>query len=148
MTQKASFNEQRMDIIGQNGPTAEHYEDEAFRECERRLCRGMDDMMQAANAGMKFDSDKPRVDLLLDMPRAMLEVGKVLTYGAEKYAPGNWAHVEGAEQRYKAAALHHDIAWSMGEVSDNESSLHHLAHKVCCDLLRLELALRDREVAS
>jgi len=42
--------------------SGEHYEDEAFRECERRLCRGMDDMMQAANATAAHDATAP--DLL------------------------------------------------------------------------------------
>src|SRR5699024_3456919 len=28
---------ERIDAIGQNGPSGDHYEDDAFRECERRL---------------------------------------------------------------------------------------------------------------
>ncbi|MEA3250188.1 MAG: dATP/dGTP diphosphohydrolase domain-containing protein [Pseudomonadota bacterium] len=96
--------------------------------------------------GMKYDTEKPRMDLLLaDMPRALIEVGKVLTFGADKYAPGNWQHVENAEQRYRAAGLRHDLALSTGEQHDSETGLHHLAHEACCVLFRLELALRERE---
>ncbi|TDX30808.1 hypothetical protein DFO67_10463 [Modicisalibacter xianhensis] len=97
-------------------------------------------------AGMKFDTDKPRMDLLLsDMPRALTEVGKVLTFGAAKYAPGNWQYVENAEERYRAAGFRHDLALSMGEQHDSETGLLHLAHEACCVLFRLELALRELE---
>jgi hypothetical protein len=61
--------------------------------------------------GMKFDNEKPMADLLLDMPLALSEVIDVLTQGAEKYAPGNWAHVDSAERRYKAASFRHELAF-------------------------------------
>ena len=38
--------------------------------------------------GLKFDSEKPRMDLL--PPKAIFEVAKVLGFGAEKYGPENW----------------------------------------------------------
>ena len=101
-----------------------------------------------SSGGMKFDGEKPRMDLLLsDMPRALTEVGKVLTFGAAKYAPGNWQYVENAEERYRAAGLRHDLALSMGEQHDSETGLLHLAHEACCILFRLELALRAQEAA-
>lgn len=118
--------EARMTVIATNGNDGLHY--------------------PQSSGGMKFDSEKPRMDLLLaDMPRALTEVGKVLTFGAAKYAPGNWIHVENAEQRYRAAGLRHDLALSMGEQNDSETGLHHLAHEACCVLFRLELALRKKE---
>lgn len=94
--------------------------------------------------GRKFDSDKPRFDLLLEgMPRALQEVTKVLTAGAVKYEEHNWQHVEDAPHRYLAAGMRHEIALAMGEIHDPETRLHHLAHKLCCDLFRLELVLRE-----
>lgn len=98
------------------------------------------------DAGLKYDSEKPRVGLLsADMPRAIEEVAKVLTYGAEKYAPGNWQHVDNAEQRYLDASWRHELQRAKGESKDAETGLDHLAHKICCDLFRLELAMRACE---
>lgn len=95
--------------------------------------------------GMKFDTEKPRPDLLLvDMPLAVEAVVRVLTFGAVKYAPNNWAKVDEAERRYLAAGLRHELAISKGEEADPETGEHHLAHKLCCDLFRLELALREK----
>jgi len=95
-------------------------------------------------AGMKFDGEKPRMDLLVsDMPRALEAIGHVLTAGAEKYAPGNWQYVENADSRYLAAALRHEMALARGEQNDPETGVHHLAHVVCCVLFRLELAMRE-----
>lgn len=95
-------------------------------------------------SGMKFDTEKPRFDLLLaDMPLALEAVANVLTYGAAKYADGNWAHVENAQRRYLAAGTRHELALAKGEQHDAETGEHHLAHKLCCDLFRLELALRE-----
>jgi len=97
-----------------------------------------------SDAGMKFDTDKPRMDLMLtDMPFALEAIGRVLTSGAVKYAPGNWQHVADAQRRYQAAGIRHDLALSRGETLDPETGEHHLAHAACCILFRLELALRE-----
>lgn len=88
--------------------------------------------------GLKFDSDKPRMDLL--PPRAIVDVAKVLTFGAKKYAPGNWKHVENAEERYMAAALRHLMAHQAGELTDPESGLSHLSHATTCLLFIQELS--------
>ena len=39
--------------------------------------------------GIKYDSVKPRMNLL--PPKAIVEVSKVLTFGAEKYDAENYA---------------------------------------------------------
>jgi hypothetical protein len=87
--------------------------------------------------GQKFDADKPRFDLI--PPRAERLLAKVLTFGAKKYAPGNWQHVEDAETRYIAAALRHINAYRVGEHSDPETGLPHLAHAMCSLAFVLEL---------
>ena len=94
-------------------------------------------------SGMKFDGEKLRADLLLDMPHALDEGIDVPTQGALQYAPGNWAHVEDAERRYKAASMRHELALALHGPHDDETGCHHLAHKICCELFRLELALRE-----
>jgi hypothetical protein len=80
--------------------------------------------------GIKYDSEKPRYDL---MPVEALEaIVKVLTYGACKYAPDNWRHVEPCNTRYYAACMRHLEAHRKGEQIDPESGLPHLAHAICC----------------
>ena len=97
--------------------------------------------------GMKFDGGKPRMDLLLDgCPNALLRIGEVLTFGAEKYAAHGWQTVPEAPSRYKAALLRHLTAHAMGEVNDRESGLPHLSHAACCLLFMLELEQKDIRV--
>lgn len=97
--------------------------------------------------GRKYDAGKPRPDLIPAGP--LLEVSKVLAYGAAKYTKGassgenNWQHVEGGRQRYHAAALRHVLQWQSGERHDSETGLHHLAHAACCLLFVLWFELRD-----
>jgi len=79
--------------------------------------------------GMKFDSEKPMFDLLV--PEFIEGVAKVMTLGAQKYAPNNWKYVENAESRYLAALYRHLNAYHKGEKIDSESGLSHLAHIAC-----------------
>jgi hypothetical protein len=75
--------------------------------------------------GKKFDEGKPRVDLV--DPDFVLELSKVLTMGADKYGPYNWARGM-AWSRPTAALQRHLAAWQKGENIDPESGLSHLAH--------------------
>lgn len=98
--------------------------------------------MTAAKKAKKHDAGKDRWDLLpWDAAR---EIVRVLTFGAQKYGPGQWRDVPDAERRYTAAMLRHVSAWCMGERLDEESGLHHLAHAGCCILFLLSA---DRGVA-
>ena len=87
--------------------------------------------------GMKFDSEKPRWDLLPF--ESLTAIVLVLTYGAKKYAPENWRKVNDWRDRYFAALLRHLVAWKQGEKIDPESNLPHLAHAGCCLLFLLAL---------
>lgn len=75
--------------------------------------------------GVKFDSDKPRLDLV--PAEALFALGKVLGYGATKYAARNWEKGITYSRVY-AAALRHILAWWSGEDIDPESGLPHLWH--------------------
>tara|TARA_B100001113_G_scaffold27792_1_gene20146 strand:- start:376 stop:819 length:444 start_codon:yes stop_codon:yes gene_type:complete len=86
--------------------------------------------------GRKYDGDKPKLYLL--PPKSILEVGKVLTYGAEKYDAENWRKVDDLQNRYTSAALRHIFAHIDGEQLDEETGLSHLAHAMCCLLFKLE----------
>ena len=86
-------------------------------------------------SGQKDDQDKNRLDLI--EPEFIEGVGKVLTFGANKYEPNNWQKVEDAEDRYYAAALRHLMSWRKGEKTDPESGISHLYH-VACNIMFLQ----------
>lgn len=79
--------------------------------------------------GMKFDSEKPRTDLL--DANALEGLAKVLTFGANKYAANNWRGGINYS-RLLGAALRHTFALLRGEDTDPESGLPHVDHLGCC----------------
>lgn len=94
-------------------------------------------------SGTKFDQEKPRMDLLPTLP--MVEIAKVLTFGAKKYAAHNWRG--GIEMsRLIASSYRHLSSFNDGEDTDPESGLPHLAHLGCCVLFMLEQYLRGTGV--
>lgn len=81
------------------------------------------------DAAVKNDAEKPPMDLV-PYP-AILEIAKVLGFGARKYAAHNWR--KGMKwSRLIAAAERHIGAFKEGEDLDPESGLSHLAHLGCC----------------
>ena len=100
-------------------------------------------MSECDAAFKKFDSAKPRMDLL--PPRAMQAMARVLTYGAEKYGANNWHQIAKEERyRYLAAPLRHIFAHLEGEENDPETDELHLAHAMCSLAFLTELLLKDR----
>lgn len=89
----------------------------------------------SSTVGRKDDQDKNRLDLI--EPEFIEGVGKVLTFGAEKYEENSWQKVDNAENRYYAAAMRHLLAWRRGEKIDPESGLSHLDH-VACNMMFLQ----------
>jgi hypothetical protein len=89
--------------------------------------------------GRKFDSEKPKMYLL--PPKALIEVSKVLTFGAEKYDEENWRKLDNLQNRYTGGALRHLFAHMDGELNDPETNYSHLAHAICCLLFKLEIEL-------
>jgi hypothetical protein len=94
------------------------------------------EIMKNLEKGRKYDGGKPQLYLL--PPKSINEVGKVLTFGAEKYDPHNWRKVENLQNRYSSAALRHIFAHIEGEDVDEETGLSHLAHAICCLMFKLE----------
>lgn len=79
--------------------------------------------------GHKDDAEKIRLDLL--DAYSIEELGKVLTFGAQKYAPDNWR--KGIKySRLIAALLRHAFAMMGGQDKDPETGLDHAAHAMCC----------------
>lgn len=85
-------------------------------------------------AGQKFDSEKPPVDLLDTY--ALEQTALVLAFGARKYAAHNW---RGGIRfsRLIGAAMRHLMAINRGEDIDPESGLPHAAHASCCVMFLL-----------
>ncbi len=89
---------------------------------------------------IKHDAGKPALELL--PPLALIEVGKILAYGAQKYAAHNWRKVND-RARYTGATLRHLFAYMAGEDNDPESGQPHLAHVATNALFMLECDLAN-----
>ena len=113
------FDEQRMNIVGQNGNDGEHYAPAPGQIFPVMQLHGL------KIEGVKYDTDKIKMELI--PPELLTEVGKVLTFGAKKYSERNWekgmdwGRVYGALQR-------HLNSWMSGEEADPETGYSHLSH--------------------
>lgn len=97
--------------------------------------------------GVKLDNEKPRMDLVLgEFTRALEEVGKVGTFGANKYTDKGWVEVSNGIERYLSAMLRHYMKFRRGKQKDEESGLSHLSHMVWNALAVLELYKRNEEM--
>lgn len=106
------------------------YMDDKIYPGEGYLRQLQDSMIvQSKPSGMKFDQDKPRMDLL--DPIALEGLAAVLTFGAKKYAAHNWRGGL-TYSRLFAALLRHTFAILRGERIDPESGLPHVDHIGCC----------------
>lgn len=85
--------------------------------------------MTPPQVGMKYDQDKPRMDLL--DATALEGLAKVLTFGANKYDAHNWRNGINYS-RCVAALMRHLSAIQRGEDFDPESGLPHIDHLGCC----------------
>ena len=101
--------------------------------------------LKQGDPGAKFDAGKVRPSLILtDMPRAILAVAEVATYGAAKYSEGGWKHVESGIARYTDAMDRHRVKEGI-ESHDDDSGLLHAAQVAWNALARLELMLREQD---
>ena len=101
--------------------------------------------LKGGDLGAKFDAGKIRPSLILnDMPRAILAVAEVGTYGAEKYSEGGWKHVDSGIARYTDAMDRHRLKEGI-ESHDDDSGLLHAAQVAWNALARLELMLREQD---
>lgn len=83
---------------------------------------------------LKYDEGKNQLELL--PPDGVEAIGRVLTYGAQKYAPRNWEKGM-STGRLAGATLRHVFARMRGERNDPETGMPHLAHAGCCILFWL-----------
>lgn len=93
--------------------------------------------------GMKFDTNKVRMELI--PPSLLRAVGRILTFGAKKYADRNWE--KGIKwSRCYGALLRHLLAWWGGEDRDAETKESHLWHAACCLAFLIEYEDTHREL--
>jgi hypothetical protein len=91
---------------------------------------------------VKHDQDKPRIDLI--PPQAIIDIAKVLTYGAGKYDSHNWRDNGGLDySRLYAAAQRHLLSFWDGQSLDKETGMSHLAHAACCIVFLMSYEAED-----
>lgn len=84
--------------------------------------------------GAKQSSSPYRVDLL--PPLSLLDVARVLKYGADRYGVDNWRGIPIAD--HVNHALVHIFAYLSGDTQDN-----HLGHATCRMMMAHEQALKE-----
>jgi len=79
----------------------------------------------------KFDGKKNRLELI--EPEFIEGLGRILSFGAEKYEKNNWQKGNSEEDRarYVGALLRHIMAYRKGEKIDPETGETHLYHAAC-----------------
>ena len=85
--------------------------------------------------GRESGNLKLRYDLL--PVKAIREVVKVLTFGANKYGDRNWEKGLAWSRPYAALHRHMSSFWE-GEDLDSESGIPHIAHAICSLLFLME----------
>ena len=97
--------------------------------------------------GVKLDSGKNRLGLVLGgFSHALWLGGCVGTFGANKYTDNGWQEVKNGKNRYLDALLRHLFKVFMGEETDKESGLPHLAHACWNALAILELTVHEKQI--
>jgi len=85
--------------------------------------------------GIKHDKGKPRMELI---PReGLIQLSRVLEFGANKYDDHNWRKGM-AWSKLIGATLRHLHAFNDGIDTDDESGISHIAHAVCNLMFLLE----------
>jgi hypothetical protein len=96
--------------------------------------------------GAKCDAGKNRLGLVMGgFALALQEVGKVGTYGANKYTDNGWMAVPQGVSRYTDAMYRHLLCEATGEACDADTGLQHAAHAAWNALARLDLMLRGQD---
>lgn len=101
--------------------------------------------LSAKDPGSKLDFGKNRLGIVLGgFADALWEVGKVGTFGANKYTPNGWMTLDDGLNRYSDAMLRHYLKEQMGELYDEESGMYHAAQVAWNALARLSFILREQ----
>ncbi len=97
----------------------------------------------AHETGSKLDAGKNRLGLVISgFARALEEVGRVGTFGANKYTENGWQDVPNGIDRYTDAMYRHLVSEAKGEIIDPDSKTYHAAQAAWNALARLDLMIR------
>jgi hypothetical protein len=93
---------------------------------------------------LKFDGKKNRLELI--EPEFIEGLGRILSFGAEKYAVNNWMKANSDEDQLRiyGALQRHLQAYRKGEKVDPETGESHLYH-ACCNLMFLDYFDRSQK---
>ena len=80
---------------------------------------------ESSTGSLRYNKGKAGVHQV--PPDVIIDIAKVLDYGASKYSEFNWAKGNNLSVPY-ACAMRHLLAFWSGEDNDKESGLSHLAH--------------------
>lgn len=83
--------------------------------------------MSKKNEGMRFDAGKMNIHLI--PAELIVELARVYSVGALKYAPRNWEKGMDWSKVIDSADRHY-TKWLAGLVVDPETGCHHLAHAI------------------
>ena len=95
------------------------------------------------NEGKKYDEGKNRMGLMCEnFSRALWEVAKISTFGANKYGDNTWQNLSNPKERYMDALCRHLFQHLQGNKVDSDSGLLHLQHMCWNALALLEFELK------
>ena len=97
-----------------------------LKEWEDTVDKAIEEVINDEYKSLKYDDGKILMSLV--DPYFVEDIAKVLTFGANKYAPNSWQGLENGLTRYTDAMLRHLTAYQKGELIDPESGLTHLSH--------------------
>lgn len=100
------------------------------------------EMVELLSEGTKADEGKVPFDLL--SPDFLDGVSRVLAFGAQRYAPYNWALGIKYSRVYAALQRHLWAFWG-GEDNDEETGMPHLWHAGCCLMFLTHYEMNDYE---
>lgn len=101
---------------------------------------------ELAIEGKKYDTGKNRMGLMCEnFSRALWEVAKVSTFGANRYGANNWQYLENPKERYMDALCRHLFQHLQGKKINEESGLLHLSHCAWNILALIEFELKESE---
>ena len=99
---------------------------------------------QSPDQGLRYNTGKPQLSLVLEAPNALRGVARVLEFGAKKYDRSNWKRGLPYTE-ITDSLLRHMLAFFEGEELDAESGLPHTDHIATNALFLSEMRVHKPE---